>query len=380
MIREKRGLVQRILAAMARVLVAALCTFPSAYAFQVLPKISDVDRKLTSLSANGDWLGQWFVGGVLPMLKSPVHEAITLAALECEAGAGNEPACVTADAVRKYRTLLYGVRWPDDPPFLLSASTPPRNIKCDVRVTLRSTAQPQCWKGLFDDAGKRAAVFSNQAPGKPPFGPGDYLLYRSHYGDLQFMHSMGAYDGEPGRVTRERMKMWARFLWGVAVKELPTDRYLRELGVSDLGTYFPGDMTATNLLATGIVEVRKELEQVALGALLHMVQDSYSQAHAERAPEPGGVCPGTEVGRPGKVLRYYSYARQRGELHDSEDTFDALRLHSIQSSPSVVDTSRSLIELAKRKGSWVDAEKLFDCLFELASPDEPAQAGRFAAP
>ena len=369
---------QRMFTLPVRVLLAALCVASSAQAFQILPKISDVDRKLTTLSTNGDWLGQWFVGGVLPMLKSPVHEAITLAAVECKAGAGNEPDCLTVEAVNEHRTLLYGVRWPDDPPFRLSASNPPRGIKCDVRVTLRSTAQPRCWKGLFDHAGKQAAVVSSGTPGKPPFGPGDYLLYRSHYGDLQFMHSMGAYDGERAQDTRQRMKMWVRFLWGVAVKELPTDHYLRDLGVDDLGTYFPGDMTATNLLATGIVEVRKELDQVALGALLHMVQDSYSQAHAERAPEPGGVCAGTDIGRPGKILRFYSYAHQRSELHDEEDTFNALRMHSIQSSPSVVDTTRSLIDLARSNASWAEAEKVFDCLFELANPDEPAQAGRFA--
>ncbi|MDB5751446.1 MAG: hypothetical protein JWP65_1867 [Ramlibacter sp.] len=363
-----------------RVACLALLTFSNAYAFQILPKISDVDRKLSSLSADNDWLGQWFVDGVLSMLKSPVHEAITLAAVECDAGAGNEPDCVTIDSVKKHRTLLYGVRWPDDPPFQLSASNPPRKVKCDVRVTLRSTAQPQCWKGLFDDAGKRAAEISNRSPGKPAFGPGDYLLYRSHYGDLQFMHAMGAYDGEPAGVTRQRMKMWARFLWGVAIKELPTDHYLRDLGVDELATYFPGDMTATNLLATGIVEVRKNLDVVALGAMLHMIQDSYSQAHAERAAEPGGVCPGTDVGRPGKIIRFHSYARQRGELHDYEDTFDALRLHSMQSSPSVVETSRSLVALARRSATWTDAEKVFDCLLELTNPDEPAQAGRFAGP
>lgn len=314
------------------------------------------------------------------MLKSPVHEAITLAAIECTAAAGNEPDCVTLQSIGKHRTLLYGVRWPDDPPFVLSASSPPRKIKCDVRVTLRSTAQPQCWRALFEDAGKRAAAILRQSPGKPAFGPGDYLLYRSHYGDLQFMHSMGAFDGERASDTRQRMKMWATFLWGVATRELPTDRYLRDLGVDGLGAYFPGDMTATNLLATGIVEVRKDLDQVALGAMLHMVQDSYSQAHTERAPEPGGTCAGLEFGRPGKILRYYSYARQQGELHDEEDTFDALRLHSIQSSPSVVDTTRSFIQMAQRKASWAEAEKAFDCVFELANPDEPAAPGRFVSP
>lgn len=164
----------------------------------------------------------------------------------------------------------------------------------------------------------------------------------------------------------------------LAIKALPTDRYLKDLGVTDLGIYFPGDMTATNLLATGIVEVRKDLDQVALGALLHMLQDSFSQAHAERGAEPGGSCAGTSYGRPGKILRFYSYARQQGRLHDHEDSFEALRLHSIQSSPSVIEASRTLIDLAQRKVAWIDAEKVLDCLFELHNVDEPAAPGRFA--
>ncbi|MDO8277584.1 MAG: hypothetical protein Q7T63_05600 [Burkholderiaceae bacterium] len=349
-----------------------------AHAFQILPKVSDVDRKLSSISADGDWLGQFFVGGVLPMIKSPVHEAITLAAIGCSAGAGNESTCLTVESVKKHRTLLYGVRWPDDPPFQLNANSPPRKLKCDTRITLRSTAQPQCWRGLFNNAGQLAAEANNKSPGKPAFGPGDYLLYRSHYGDLQFMHAMGTFDGERAGDTVQRMKMWAGFLWGLAIKALPTDRYLKDLGVTDLGIYFPGDMTATNLLATGIVEVRKDLDQVALGALLHMLQDSFSQAHAERGAEPGGSCVGTSYGRPGKILRFYSYARQQGRLHDHEDSFEALRLHSIQSSPSVIEASRTLIDLAQRKVAWIDAEKVLDCLFELHNVDEPAAPGRFA--
>ena len=115
-----------------------------------------------------------------------------------------------------------------------------------------------------------------------------------------------------------------------------------------LAVYFPGDITASNLFATGITEVRKDLDKVAIGILLHMVQDSFSQAHAERAPETGDQCVGADFDRPGQIVRFYSYAQQIGKLHDDEDTFDALGLHTAQVSPNVVDTSRAFLTLWQR--------------------------------
>ena len=90
-----------------------------AAAFQVLPRISDVDRKLVNLGRSQfiDGLGQWFVGNALPMIKHPVHEAITLHAIDCPAEPGAEISCLTTEQVKAHRVLLYGVRWPDDPPF-----------------------------------------------------------------------------------------------------------------------------------------------------------------------------------------------------------------------------------------------------------------------
>lgn len=362
--------------------VLAISILPTtSSAFQILPRISDVDRKLAGLGGNQfiDGIGQWFVGNALPMIKSPVHEAITLSALECIAPAGSESSCLTAEEIRKNQVLLYGVRWPDDPPFALNRASPPRIADCDPKVTLRSTAQPKCWKGLFSDADKTAKQRMAKKPGEPAFGPGEYLLYRSHFGDLQFFHSMATFDGERAADTLARMKMWAQFLWGVGSKSIPVDRFIRTLGVDQLETYFPGDMTATNLFATGIVEVRKELDKVAIGALLHMVQDSFSQAHAGRNPETGAACEAIpRFTKPGSVGQFYSYAGQVGTRHDEEDTFDALGLHTIQISPSVVDVSRAFLTLWKEGAPWSEAEKYFDCAFALENPETKSGAGPFA--
>lgn len=359
------------------ILIAAMSAASSASAFQVLPKVSDVDRKISTLGRNPvlDYLGHWFVGSAIPIMKSPVHESITLAAIGCNAGLGSEDKCVTIDAVKEHRILLYGVRWPDDPPFQLNTKSPPRIKGCDVGVTLRSTSQPLCWWGLFSDAGVQAKKKSHLKA--PAFGPGDYMLYRSHYGDLQFMHAMGAYDGETAGETVDRMKMWAEFLWGVASGSTSTGTFIRELGNSQLAAYFPGDITATNLFATGIVEVRKDLDKVAMGALLHMVQDSFSNAHAERGLDTGASCGNTNLAKPGQIQRFRSYARQSSTSHDEADTPNALGLHTTQISPSAVDVSRTFLTMWKEKKTWAEASVFFECVFEPKDRAIEADAGPY---
>jgi len=145
----------------ARALLLALSIGPfSAFSFQVLPKVSDVDRKLAGLGGNWvlDPLGQFAMNGMLPMVKNPVHEAITLSAVGCNPSPSEEKGCVVLEAVQANRILLYGVRWPDDPPFALDRNNLPAISNCDPRVTLRSTAQPKCWIGLFNDAGAKAKI------------------------------------------------------------------------------------------------------------------------------------------------------------------------------------------------------------------------------
>jgi hypothetical protein len=353
----------------------ALLSFGSADAFQVLPKVSDVDRKMTKYGGWLDWLSQYGVDAAAPLLKNPVHEAITLAALGCDNQPGDEMDCVRRADVIEHRMTLYGVRWPDDPPFRLDPKSPPKIISCKPKVTVRSTAQPTCWLGLFNDAGKRAHAHKGASPA---FGPGDMILYRSHYGDLQFFHSMASYDGEPAAETRVKMHMWAKFLWAAATKKIRMDVPLRETGVEGLERFFPGDMTATNLFATGIVEARSHLDEVALGALLHMIQDSFSEAHALRLESSGGRCAGlTQYESPGRISEFHSYARQVSSLHDKEDTPAALALQTLQTSPSVVGVTRDIINLWQRHAEWTEAESYFNCVFDLADPKALAGPGRY---
>jgi hypothetical protein len=353
--------------------MVGVCMCSGAAAYQVLPRVSDVDRKLSGFSENRlwNWAGQWFVDDGLKYKYSPVHEAITLAALGCSIAAGDEIKCVTEKNVLQHQMVLYGVRWPDDPPFQLDRSNPPRLPNCDVRVTLRSTSQPTCWLALFESAKKAAAAHKGTGT---PFGVGTMILYRSHFGDLQFMHSMASANGESASATHDKMRMWARFLWEMAGRRLPSDIYLRDLPSPGVANWFPGEMTAQNLFSTGIVQPRAHLDEVALGTLLHMVQDSFSAAHAERAEETGARCPGyPKAMAPGKLLSFRSYLHQTTSKHDAQDTASSMGLHTSQSAPSAVDASRVFVEAWKARESWAKIEPYFDCVFTLNDPG--AQAG-----
>lgn len=141
--------------------------------------------------------------------------------------------------------------------------------------------------------------------------------------------------------------------------------------------YFPGDITATNLFATGIVEVRKDLDKVAIGALLHMVQDSFSNAHAERGLDTGASCGNTNLTKPGQIQKFRSYARQSSTSHDEADTPNALGLHTTQISPSAVDVSRTFLTMWKEKRSWAEVSVFFDCVFEPKDRGIEADAGPY---
>ena len=223
---------------------------------------------------------------------------------------------------------------------------------------------------LFNDAGRLA---KQRAGNAPAFGPGTMLLYRSHYGDLQFMHSMAAFDGEPAADTRRHMRVWAKYLWGIAIGRTQTDVFIRD-AQPELASFFPGEMTSVNLFATGIVEVRKRLPEVAFGTLLHMVQDSFSRAHTTRREATGASCPGLPgVEAPGRIEQFHGYAHQDAALHDAQDTEESLGLHTMQEAPSVVDVSRYFVTLWRDKASWEQVEPYVNCVFDVV--DERTLAG-----
>ena len=64
-------------------------------------------------------------------------------------------------------------------------------------------------------------------------------MYRSHFGDLQFLHSMASRDGEMASETRQRILMWAEFTWSVAVGTQDSKGLLKDVKIDRFSEFFP---------------------------------------------------------------------------------------------------------------------------------------------
>ena len=100
---------------------------------------------------------------------------------------GDAEVCSGSDALNAPAAVLAGVRWNDDPPFRLLRNQA-KGTNCVATETIRFETQPGCWTALFLSANKRAVAGAT-------FGSGDAMLYRTHFGDLQFLHAMATKDG-----------------------------------------------------------------------------------------------------------------------------------------------------------------------------------------
>lgn len=247
----------------------------------------------------------------LPYEISPrkkVHETLTLLASDCLRRAPPEarpsiclpsPAAVMDDKSLKDAGLVFkaseldkvsakelaeAVRWPDDP-----------------------TREVGVWT-IFKFAVKLLGQCEKRFSGGLKHG----LLCSSHHGPLQFWHSMAENAGEPTEVTQRKMLAWAQFLYDVAVasdSELNEDycKYWQEQrrkGNGELANILApqGEFPCTELKKAWTIRTlfsmtcespfssKKCTEWFdprvarinALGALLHVVQDSYAQGHARR--------------------------------------------------------------------------------------------------
>ena len=246
-----------------------------------------------------------------------IHETITQLAEECLAAAPAGPIdCrsylprIASESTRHQRepstSLVYATRWPDDPTRMLdSARSAPK-----FGVTLFRDCGPYIGSGQrIDQAG---------------------MLCSSHYGRLSFLHAMQQPGmGETPAQTRELMLAGASFAFDVAtddavrtanycqaVAALPSARLRDALTLADEGkcerrrkrflfipTGWYEPWTVQTMFAfecrnpigsgrcgegTGDLG-RDRAVSAATGAILHMIQDSFSQSHVYRAPTAAGA-------------------------------------------------------------------------------------------
>lgn len=297
---------------------------------------------------------------------SAVHEMQTEAALIEIGNPTTEQApinCVTsrlgpatAAQARHVSMLVRGVRWPDDPNQLLPEFFPK-------------------WLAWMYDGHKIAKDGMNYQ-GKKPSSWADYFMnYRGHFGDMQQLHAMANKDGETANAVRERIISWIHFLYGVAICDVSPDTYVSKLAIAD---QFPRKQGWTVRYVLNPSKDKpagsRRVPELATGALLHAVQDSFSAAHVQRAASATKQCP------KGRVIRFNSYAKQSPLKHASADTQDAwLSGVSIPAKTPAVQASAHVLKLVRSRADWdtVVLPYLKNELFCLDADSEKSSSGGY---
>jgi len=349
-----------------------VCTVPSiATSFQLSPRGTVYEQSMRKEFSN------WFDRVVLSITNKgikhfakAVHEEITHRTYGCN---GIPEICGNPNVEFASPYVIAGVRWNDDPPFRLFYGEG-RNTSCKTTETIRFTTQPRCWVQLFRDAQKKArrGVLLNATNHSS-------LLARSHFGDLQFLHSMASQDGELARETKRKILMWAKFTWAVALGNYPLGTKLAKIDIDGMQEFFGNSgWNIQDLFTVGNPAIRRHIKEVAFGSLLHMVQDSFAKGHVERAEAvTDTLCIGTTVEHiaPGSVKRFHSYVNQDVKKHAPQDNRSAFLHHWSNESPSVIDVGSTLVDYFERKSDWSIVGGYISCLFSLELPNTPASPG-----
>lgn len=354
------------------------CTLTT-HAFDLSPKGTHFDRDAVKA-----WAPSWLDGILssladkgLPKFKQSVHEEITHRAHECNFE-GNG-ICSNPDAEYATPYVIAGVRWNDDPPFQLK-SDQAKGTSCKTTygdgrpMTIRFITQPRCWAELFLAAEKQIKTnpektfdTTNQA----------VLPLRSHFGDLQFIHSMASANDEDPLETRRKILGWAEFTWGVAMGEYELGTWLKDVKLPVIEQFFGSSgWRVQELFTLGDPSLRAHLGDIAFGSLLHMVEDSFAAGHVDRMePANGSRCAGSQHRAPGPVQEFHSYTHQDTSKHAEADSRVAFVNNRL--TPDVVDVGRTLVALRQSKAGWAEVGAYLECVYDLTPTVRKATAGGF---
>ena len=295
--------------------------------------------------------------GVIPF--EPLHEIVTWNALDC-ALASDLPrsavglkSCPPLNFGRRApepgnfdSALIRGVWWNDDPNQLLNAVHYPT------------------WLAYMSDAKRRS---------KTPGGINSTykLQYRSHYGDLQFLHAMAEADGEAAADTRDKLMAWFDFAYSVAVRKTAQEAKLGEIEMVVMQRFFQNQSgwTVSYLFNPKYVLRGDSLPDHALGSMLHVIQDSFAAGHVARSRTATQECP------LGTIRQFHAYQSEDDKKHAAADTREAL----VQADPNLVPIVARMIELQRNGADWSTKVRPFlEHVFCLDPAVEPAGPGEFA--
>lgn len=372
---KRSGLVTVLVVTAVLTVSLGACLFVrDAQAHKLSPTGTTEERQLSNI--RGSWISgleRMTAGWGLAVFGEPVHEEITDRIFGCDG-----VICDGEHIMRAPPAVLAGVRWNDDPPFRISSGEG-KDTHCKVTQTIRFQTQPYCWYQLFKDANTKAAkgaIFDADSRAA--------MLYRTHFGDLQFLHAMASADDVMPRETQQLMLDWAEFNWRIIAGEYGLGTSLKEIDNATIQSRFGRtDWRVQELYTLGSPGLRSNLHEVAFGSILHTLQDSFAEGHVARAGAvPTRTCAlgGSRIDAPGLISEFHAYNHQDHDLHASADTRGALEEH-LQDEPDVVDVGRQLLRAYRAKRPWAEMAPFFECIYALSdSARESSPGEQFANP
>lgn len=259
--------------------------------------------------------------------------------------------------------FLRGVVWPDDP------------CMC-----------------LFDDptgTGNYASGFGWGREFKADPADRSNLVARAHHGDLSFFHAMAERDGELPNSTQGQLLQWAAFLVSIAQGRVAASATLAAMPVAAYFTAQGGWSIARLLLGAehwpyNLPDV--SVRHRAAGALMHLIEDSYSDSHVERDYRGGNRTDPLY----GSIQQFHAYSSQDHGLHgkadapcalssggcSAGDTLRELVARTYGGAPAVEAGTRALLAI-DAGDDGAAAAAVFADVFALAPGALPAGPGKY---
>jgi len=325
----------------------ALVALPCAHAFKLQALGPPVDTPPGDRQARG----------FLMLFSSDVHERMTRLAYE-KAG------------VKLAGDVIEGVRWNDNPPAVkLGALFGACN-------GIGAAAGLDCWTSMMRLDRVAWEALSRREK--------SIATLRSHFGDMQFLHAMAAGEGESAAETREKSLRWAEVAYRIARGEIGARASVH--GLRRGSTLEPATAAwvsglfsapAKRLWTVEDVFLPKgaDLKEMAFGAMLHTVQDSYSAAHVLRssARVQANGCPSYDA--LDTIVEFHTYVGQDTEKHalcdDAPDWLESPR------PGSPLDVMAEVVRAYRDGAEWPAMKAILEeKVFRLAPGARPARAGR----
>lgn len=203
-------------------------------------------------------------------------------------------------------------------------------------------------------------------------------MLRSHFGDLQFLHSMAATRDETAGQTRRKILMWAELTWRVAIGEFNRGTVVANTGIDNIRNYFRPGETIQTLFTRGNPTHRPRIGEFAFGSLLHTLHDSFTRSHTDRDEADGSLCGPGLPDRPGRIRQFLNYSLQDSGLHGDQDTRAAADLQIALVQPDMIDIGRVLRDKLAQGALWEDVQPLMACIFDVEDENTPSGPGAFA--